>query len=193
MFKVFRRRTNATPLLRSRLCNEKAFYKFFIEDLLQAQRSVIIESPFITPRQVASLEDTFRGLIRRGIQITVYTRTPRQHDCVMAIKAREGIEILNTIGVRVRACANLMHWKLAFIDPNHETHNKPLLSARSYSISLISASICHGIKHFLIINRWRLFLATIEIYLSTLFRTDRINFVIRVLVCWREPTLGISR
>ena len=31
MFKVFGRQPLATPILYSRLCNEKAFYKFFID------------------------------------------------------------------------------------------------------------------------------------------------------------------
>ena len=157
MFKVFRRRPNAAPLLRSKLCNEKAFYKFFIEDLLQAQRSIIIESPFITPRQVASLEDTFRRLIRRGVQITVYTRTPRQHDCVMAIKAREGIEILNAIGVRVRACANLMHWKLAFIDDAILWEGSLNILSHGYSKEImrrtVSPALYQQMKGFIETNR----------------------------------------
>ena len=157
MFKVFRRRPNAAPLLRSRLCNEKAFYKFFIEDLLQAQRSVIIESPFITPRQISSLEGAFRELTRRGIQITVYTRIPRQHDCVMAIKAREGIRTLNTIGVRVRACANLMHWKLAFIDDVILWEGSLNILSHGYSKEImrrtVSPALCQQMRGFIETNR----------------------------------------
>ncbi len=157
MFKVFRHQPNAVPLLQSRLCNEKAFYKFFIEDLLQAQRSIIIESPFITPRQVSSLEDVFRQLVRKDIQITIHTRAPHQHDHVMAIKAQEGIRTLYAMGVQVVVCDSLMHWKLAFIDNAILWEGSLNILSHGYSKEImrrtVSPALCQQMRGFIETNR----------------------------------------
>jgi hypothetical protein len=69
-----------SSLLSSRLYDNRNFYKAFEKDLKSAQRSVLIESPFITTRRMNELLPMFRKLRQRGVHIVVNTRNPAEHD-----------------------------------------------------------------------------------------------------------------
>lgn len=116
MFRVFGRQSRKNGLERSRLYNERDFYRAFARDLKMARRSVIIESPFVTLRRACWISELLEGPVKRGVRVTVYTRHPDCHDKYMATKSKVGIDLLRAVGSRVVLSHDFSHWKLAFID-----------------------------------------------------------------------------
>ena len=56
MFRLLRR-VNPDPILSSKLYDEKSFYGSFIKDLRNAEKSIVIESPYLTTRRSLELRD----------------------------------------------------------------------------------------------------------------------------------------
>ena len=102
-------------LLTSRLYNQSTFYQAFEKDLMGAQHSVIVESPFITAMRIDKILPIFSKLRKRGVHITVNTRSPEEHDKVLALQAARGVAMMQSIGVTVLYTGRL-HRKLAIID-----------------------------------------------------------------------------
>ncbi len=71
MFRFLRR---SSALLYSMPCSEKAFCKFFSEDLLNAKKEVIVKNLYITPCQAVYWQRLFTQLIEHSIAITIHTR-----------------------------------------------------------------------------------------------------------------------
>jgi phosphatidylserine/phosphatidylglycerophosphate/cardiolipin synthase-like enzyme len=66
-------------LLSSSLYDNTTFYKSFVKDLKDTQRSVLIESPFITTKRMSNLLPIFRTLRQQGVRMVVNTRNPEEH------------------------------------------------------------------------------------------------------------------
>lgn len=96
-------------LLSSSLYDNTTFYKSFVKDLKDAQRSVLIESPFITTRRMNELLPILGKLQRRGVRIVVNTRSPSEHDYEYAVQAMQEMGILVLYTSR-------LHRKLAILD-----------------------------------------------------------------------------
>lgn len=97
------------------LYSEKTFYRAFHKDLKAARSKVIIESPFITTYRFNDLLPLLEGLRRRGVDITVNTRNPVEHEAHYTEQAYEAVAALQEIGVRVLYTTKL-HRKLSVID-----------------------------------------------------------------------------
>jgi phosphatidylserine/phosphatidylglycerophosphate/cardiolipin synthase-like enzyme len=97
--------------------NEQSFYRAFEKDLYLARRSVIIESPFITLRRIDELLPVLTKLRRKGVDVTVNTRNPIEHDAEYETRALVAIEQLQGLGVKVLYTVK-HHRKLAIIDEN---------------------------------------------------------------------------
>lgn len=54
--------------------NEKTFYRFFINDALEAKKEVIIYSPFVSKYRADFLKRTIEKLRERNIEIFIFTR-----------------------------------------------------------------------------------------------------------------------
>ncbi len=115
MFRLFSRTTDTQGLCTSRLFNNETFYKTFTSDLRYARRRVYIESPFITKRRIDELLPIIEGLRYRGIEVTVNTRCPDEHDGEYIGQATDGIQAMQELGVRVLYTVK-HHRKLAVID-----------------------------------------------------------------------------
>jgi phosphatidylserine/phosphatidylglycerophosphate/cardiolipin synthase-like enzyme len=102
-------------LLSSSLYNNETFYEAFALDLRSAEKSVIIESPFITTKRMNVLLPTLRELKRRGVRVIVNTRNPEEHEYNYAAQAVQGIAALQDTGVTVLYTVR-HHRKLAIID-----------------------------------------------------------------------------
>ncbi len=102
----------------SKLYNEKTFYKAFIKDLERVRNEVIIESPFITIERVKYFIPIFTKLIKKGVQIHVYTRIAEEQSDEMQYQTEKGIDLLEEIGVFVVPVNCFLHRKLAIIDNN---------------------------------------------------------------------------
>lgn len=99
------------------LADEKSFYHIFTQDLLEAKHEVIIDSPFITIPRLRSLKLVFELLIKRGAEVFIVTKYPKEHDEFMSEQAEAGIRYFETLGGQVLLCEG-HHRKLAIIDRN---------------------------------------------------------------------------
>jgi phosphatidylserine/phosphatidylglycerophosphate/cardiolipin synthase-like enzyme len=103
-------------LTTSILYNEATFYKQFVQDLLEAEEEVIIESPYITKRRLEILKPIFERLVHKGIQVFIITRDPLEHDRIMAEQSEAGIQYFEALGPQVLLISGGHHRKLAMID-----------------------------------------------------------------------------
>ena len=117
MFSLFYSKTHKNQdILCSGLFNEATFYKTFTKDLKRARKSVIIESPFMTESRSYMLASIFRKLRKKGVKVTIYTRSPKHHPYRLRAQAVESIYILKDAGVTVLECYDYRHRKIAVID-----------------------------------------------------------------------------
>jgi len=101
-------------ILRSKLYDEKSFYKVFERDLKKCRKSVLIESPFMTTRRVNMLLPTLKKLSKRGIKITIHTRDPEEGN-TMRLDSNKALSILLHEGIHVIFIENI-HRKIAILD-----------------------------------------------------------------------------
>lgn len=103
-------------MFESSLHDERTFYQAFSQDLLRAEREVVIESPFITRGRMKEVFPLFQKLVNRGVKVFVMTRNPSEHMGVMADQAEFEIQRFEALGVQVLICTGSHHRKLAIID-----------------------------------------------------------------------------
>lgn len=107
------------PSFKTKLYNEKTFYKQFIKDLVRADHKVIIESPFITTSRMELLYPVFVRLLARQIMVYLITRDPVDHDDeFMRDQSTNEILQCKELGVNVSLLKGHHHRKLAIIDSN---------------------------------------------------------------------------
>jgi phosphatidylserine/phosphatidylglycerophosphate/cardiolipin synthase-like enzyme len=107
------------PNFETKLYNERTFYKQFIEDLVRADREVIIESPFITTSRMELLYPIFVRLLSRHIMVCLITRDPVDHDNeFMRDQSTNEILQCKELGVNISLLKGHHHRKLAIIDNN---------------------------------------------------------------------------
>lgn len=100
----------------SSLHDEKTFYKKFSQDLINSEKEVIIESPFITSERMKTLYPIFEDLIRRHVNVYVFTRDPKEHTDTYEEQSEAEIKRFEVLGVNVLLCVGNHHRKLAIID-----------------------------------------------------------------------------
>ncbi len=107
---------NVPELTTSILYNEGTFYNQFTKDMLDAKEEVIIESPYITLKRLDKLKPVLKQLVEKGIQIFIITKSPQEHDSVMASQSEAGIRFFEILGPQVLLIKGGHHRKLAMID-----------------------------------------------------------------------------
>ncbi|HSW97039.1 MAG TPA: phospholipase D-like domain-containing protein [Candidatus Saccharimonadales bacterium] len=116
-FRKSKQKTESIPeLTTSMLYDESTFYKQFLQDAIHAKKEIIIESPYITKRRVSMMKSTFEKLLEKGIHVVIITRSPQEHDVIMAEQAEIGIQYFESIGIQVLLVKGGHHRKLAMID-----------------------------------------------------------------------------
>ena len=103
-------------LIDSELHDESTFYTKFTQDLLHAEREVVVESPFITRDRMRVLFPIFETLINRRVKIYIFTRDPREHTKTLEVQSEVVIQRLEALGVQVFLCLGNHHRKLAIVD-----------------------------------------------------------------------------
>lgn len=103
-------------LLSSSLYDEKTFFNAFIHDMKRCKKEVIIESPFITTERMKLFTPLFEYLLKRGINVYIMTRDPKEHTEKMIEQAELAIQYFERLGVQVFICKGSHHRKLAIID-----------------------------------------------------------------------------
>jgi phosphatidylserine/phosphatidylglycerophosphate/cardiolipin synthase-like enzyme len=102
-------------LLSSSLYDNTTFYKSFVKDLKDTQRSVLIESPFITTKRMSNLLPIFRTLRQQGVRMVVNTRNPEEHGADYQQQALLAIFEMQELDITVLYTVK-HHRKLAIID-----------------------------------------------------------------------------
>ncbi len=155
MFKL--RKVDSSPLLSSKLYDERSFYTAFSKDFKQARHEVIIESPYITKRRSSELAPLCKKLSERGVNVKILTRNPDHHDSNLRAQAWIGIKILRDAGVRVFSCDDLRHRKIAVIDDEILWEGSLNMLSHSNSRELMrrtqSKELCEQIFKFTSVKR----------------------------------------
>lgn len=99
----------------SRLYNQDSFDAAFLNDVRHCRTSLVIESPFIRLNRVYDLMPVLRKLRKRGVSVVINTRDPIEHDAEYELQAKQAIDLLRSIGVRVLYTVR-HHRKIAIID-----------------------------------------------------------------------------
>ena len=131
---------NTTALCNSRLYDNETFYKSFLLDLRRANHSVYIESPFITTKRTGMLLTMLRQARQRGIQITVNTRPPYEHDGKYISQAYVAVQDMQSIGITVLYTVK-HHRKIAIIDDEILWEGSLNILSQSDSCELMRRSV----------------------------------------------------
>lgn len=102
-------------LLTSKLLDQRTFYGVFIQDLRRAQREVIIESPFLSLKRIATLLPTLQMLRRHKVKIIVNTKPIDEQELEYRQQAELCVTALQEVGIEVLYTGG-HHRKLAIID-----------------------------------------------------------------------------
>ncbi|MGI4790829.1 MAG: AAA domain-containing protein, partial [Janthinobacterium lividum] len=97
------------------LFTEHNFYSAFKADLQQAEREVILLSPFLSTKRSATVADLLRALVQRGVKVRVFTKPTIEQTGGMALNASVVMDQLRTAGVEVTERPK-MHQKAAILD-----------------------------------------------------------------------------
>jgi hypothetical protein len=100
----------------SSLFDETDFYQKFFEDLFNAKKEVIIDSPYITSKRVDYCMPIFNLLVSKGVNIFILTRQPKEHSKSMKYQAKGELECFESLGITVLPFQGRLRRKLAIID-----------------------------------------------------------------------------
>lgn len=131
---------DTTELCASRLFDNETFYKAFIGDLRRANQNIYIESPFITTKRMGMLLTMLRQARQSGIQITVNTRPPREHDGSYIDQAYKAVQDMQSIGITVLYTVK-HHRKIAIIDDEILWEGSLNILSQSDSCELMRRSV----------------------------------------------------
>lgn len=152
---LFRKSLSSLPY--SELYSDKTFYHKFISDLQRCDRNVLIESPFLTRRRITQLASTMARLNRKGVCITVLTRSPSEYDGYSYIQVVECISYLRLLGVKVKTMDNHYHRKLAILDDHILWEGSLNILSQHTSVEIMrrtkSIEAVHQMKLFLKLHR----------------------------------------
>lgn len=103
---------------KSELFDQTDFYKYFVQDILAAQKEIIIDSPFITIERSNFFMPVFQYLLNKNIKIFIMTRQPKENDEMLKYQSQKVIVQLEEMGIVVLPFRGHHHRKLAIIDRN---------------------------------------------------------------------------
>jgi len=112
----FKSKTSKSVDFNSQLFDEKIFYPSFINDLLECEKEVIIESPFISLARMDHLFPVFEKLVEKNIKVYVITKCASILEEPLASYSRQIIREFEILGVHVLVATNNHHRKLAILD-----------------------------------------------------------------------------
>lgn len=98
------------------LYNEKTFYRSFIKDMLNADKEVIIYSPFISKFRSDFFNKTMKKLRRRNIDVFIFTRPIEEHEYFMQSEIKCALSDYEEMGATIFYLPGSIHEKVAIID-----------------------------------------------------------------------------
>lgn len=96
--------------------NEKTFYRAFVKDMLEADKEVIIYSPFISKFRSDFFSDTFKKLRRRNIDVFIFTRPIEEHEYFARAEIKCALNDYEEMGATIFYLPGSIHEKVAIID-----------------------------------------------------------------------------
>ena len=100
----------------SLLFNEKTFYHVFVKDMLEAEREVIIYSPFVSKFRSDFFRKTMEKLKRRNVNVFIFTRPLEEHDLLMRSEITCALREYEEAGASIFYLEGHIHEKVAIID-----------------------------------------------------------------------------
>jgi len=138
---------------KSGIFNEGTFFAAFREDLLKAENSVVIFSPFVTQRGAGRLMDIISLKVSQGIRVRLVTRPPGDQGGVLEEGLAEIVNDMADTGVLVDFRAR-MHEKFAIVDDKILWYGSlNIFSHRDTSESMfriVSPGICEQMARFVV-------------------------------------------
>jgi len=117
--------------------NEAGFYPAFAQDLLTAQKSIVILSPFLTNRGVSRWMNHIRAALERGVQVRIVTKPGAEFGGASEDEVKETIDSLRALHIAVDLRGR-MHEKVAIIDHRVTWHGSlNILSHRDTTESML--------------------------------------------------------
>ena len=94
--------------------NQSNFYAAFLNDVRNAEKQVVILSPFVTGRRLDTIISTLRSQVDKGVSVNVVTKAAKEQSSLFGDRG-DLIEYMKESGIHV-AQRKKMHEKIAFID-----------------------------------------------------------------------------
>jgi phosphatidylserine/phosphatidylglycerophosphate/cardiolipin synthase-like enzyme len=153
MFKrLFSNSLDTTALCNSRLFDNETFYEAFKRDLVYANQSTYIESPFITTKRMDMLLPILTSARHKGVRVTVNTRPPSEHDGKYIDQAYKAVQDMQSIGIIVLYTVK-HHRKIAIIDDEIIWEGSLNILSQSDSCELmrrsVSSSLVRQMKQYI--------------------------------------------
>ncbi len=98
------------------LYNEKTFYRSFIKDMLNADKEIIIYSPFISKFRSDYFSKTMKKLRRRNVEVFIFTRPIEEHEYFMRTEIKCALNDYEEMGATIFYLQGSIHEKVAIID-----------------------------------------------------------------------------
>ncbi len=153
---MFKLRFRSKSSFESNLYDEKKFYETFVDDLKQASKSIVIESPFICYRRAAYLLPDIVRALDRGVSIQIITRNPNEHDQFMRTQAKSIVDTFRNMSVDVHYVRKT-HRKIAMIDEQVLWEGSLNILSQSNSRELMRRTLslkeCKIMKKFISVER----------------------------------------
>ncbi|HUU18197.1 MAG TPA: AAA domain-containing protein [Sedimentisphaerales bacterium] len=138
---------------KSGIFNEGTFFAAFKEDLLMAENSVVIFSPFLTQNGTGRLMTVISHKISQGIQVRLVTRPPGDQGGILEEGLEDIVHDMTDTGVAVDFRTR-MHEKFAIVDKKILWYGSlNIFSHRDTSESMfriVSPSICEQMVQFVV-------------------------------------------
>jgi hypothetical protein len=156
MFKrLFSNSLDTTALCTSRLFDNETFYEAFKRDLVYANQSTYIESPFITTKRMDMLLPILTSARHKGVRVTVNTRPTNEHDGKYIDQAYRAVQDMQSIGIKVLYTVK-HHRKIAIIDDEILWEGSLNILSQSDSCELmrrsVSSSLVRQMKEYIKCN-----------------------------------------
>lgn len=117
--------------------SEGTFYEAFQQDLMKAQSSIVVFSPFMTEAGTGRWVEPLRAATSRGLQVRIVAKPPGEFGGAAQPVIEDVVGKLRQMGVRVDLRAK-MHEKIAIIDEEIVWHGSlNILSHRDTSESML--------------------------------------------------------
>lgn len=90
------------------------YWETFLQDISQAEKQIVIASPYIAASTVQKLRDAFREAKARRVALVVLCRNPGEMADTAQSSMRRALEMLREIGAEVRFSKAAYHSYAAF-------------------------------------------------------------------------------